>query len=70
MRQRATNENGSVLIEGALLCSLIAIACIGSLGSLGANIELVFREVSPAAPGAIKGEGDDLVLIKSPILQF
>jgi pilus assembly protein Flp/PilA len=44
----ARNEAGAVAIEYALIASLIAIAIVGGLTSLGTRISGVFSEVSGA----------------------
>jgi pilus assembly protein Flp/PilA len=44
----ASDESGATAIEYALIASLIAIALIAILGSLGSKLSGVFSEVSSA----------------------
>jgi pilus assembly protein Flp/PilA len=40
------NESGATAIEYALIASLVAVAIIGVLGTLGKNIANTFNEVA------------------------
>jgi pilus assembly protein Flp/PilA len=42
------NESGATAIEYALIASLIAVALVGVLGSLGTRLSSEFSEVSSA----------------------
>jgi pilus assembly protein Flp/PilA len=43
-----SDESGATAIEYALIASLIAIALVAILGSLGSQLSTVFSEVSSA----------------------
>jgi len=46
------NESGATAIEYGLIAALIAVVLIGSLGTLGGNIDASFKKVSDSVSGA------------------
>ena len=48
MKNFVSNESGATAIEYALIASLIAIALVTILGSLGSKLSTEFSEVSSA----------------------
>ena len=55
MARFVREEEGQDLIEYALLCALIAVACIGTMNALQVSINGIFTTIGTtlaAAPGA------------------
>lgn len=46
MKKFAFDESGATAIEYALISSLVAVAIIASLNSLGTHLKTVFNEVA------------------------
>ena len=52
LRDLLVNEDGATLVEYALIVSLIAVACIGVVSVLSANIQTAFNTVGNAVANA------------------
>ncbi len=51
-RHLARSQTGVSSIEYALLASLVAMACLGAVGMLGTDLDLLYVKICSAFPGA------------------
>ena len=50
LRQFIRNERGAALVEYGLLVGLIAVVCVGSVQTLGLQVQAAFDAITAALP--------------------